>query len=81
MFQAGTALNVPADGSGTVSVTYPFAFANVAYPVATIAEGASDSGSAIAVQIFAESLSGFSLYCTGGTPSSTCSVNWNVQGA
>lgn len=75
MILSGIQTSVPADGSSTSAVTFSTSFSS-APPVVCTVTGSSSTSSAISVQAVNVTTTGFSIYCTGGEPSTTISVNW-----
>jgi hypothetical protein len=75
MIQSATQTGVAADGSSTSAVSFSSSFSS-APPVVCTVTGSSSTSSAISVQAVGITTTGFSIYCTGGQPSTTVSVNW-----
>jgi H-type lectin domain len=75
VIQSGIQTGVAADGSGTSPVSFSPTFSS-APPVVCTVTSSSSTSSAISVQAIDVTTIGFSIYCTGGQPSTTVSVNW-----
>lgn len=80
LLQNGVVANVPADGSSSVSVTYPSAFANSIIAVLSAEGNSTWSGYALSTQIFNVTQTGFSVSVSGGPSGLTTSVSWIASG-
>ena len=79
--QNGTLTNVPADGSATVAVTFPLAYASVVKGVWPAIDATTRIGSdELTIQVSNVTLTGFVVYVAGGITGSTVSVFWRSEG-
>lgn len=79
--QHGTLTTVPADGSATVAVTFPLAYASSVYGVwPSIDATTRIAEDELTVQVSNVTLTGFVIYVAGGLTGSTVTVYWRSEG-
>jgi hypothetical protein len=81
--QSGSKINVPCDGSVNTAITFGTPYTTlVVFVSADASTGAAFSTASISCNIVAGSvtLTGFSVFCSGGQPGDTCTVYWQAEG-